>query len=83
MTEPERIPISDPGENYMSSRKVGEWQITTHQAVDGSWYEIRNRSTAEANNSLHFERIRNEGLRLKALLKEEDQDLAERGSDPE
>ena len=68
--EPERIPIEDPGPD--------PWVVdprdftTTHQAADGTWYIIRNASSAEANNTLHFEGLRNEGLRLKALLESED-----------
>ena len=63
----------------MSSRKVGDEWITTHQAADGSWYEIRNRDTAEANMSLYSESKRNEALRVKALLEGQDRGRAERG----
>ena len=72
MQEPERIRIQDPGSEYMSIRKVGGSWVTTHQAADGSWYEVVNEDTPEANMRLYSEDNRNEGFRLKAMLEEED-----------
>jgi len=78
VSEPERIPIDDPGQRYMSIRKVGDHWTTTHRSFDGSWYEIENASTPEANMTLYNERRRNDGLRLKAMLEEEDRVRAEK-----
>ena len=65
MTEPERIPIDPPGKRW---RSIDADYSSIHRANDGTWYKIRNTSSVEADNRLHSERLRNEGLRLKDLL---------------
>lgn len=83
MTEPERIPIEAPEGRY---RSIDQDYTTTHKGFDGTWYQIRNSSSVEADNRLYQERNRNAGLRLKAELEEEDRLRAEKrslaGNDP-
>jgi|GEM_PF-2295335 len=61
--EPDRIPIPDPGENFMVVRKEGDSWITTHQGPNGDFYTIKNASTPEANMTLYNEKKRNEKLK--------------------
>jgi len=63
LPEPDRIPIDDPGQDFVVMRKEGSKWITTHQGPNGDFYTIANDDTPEANMTLYNEDKRNTKLK--------------------